>query len=175
MVHVLDGKTDMETTYEYDPTGRVTLQAHPNGATTYFNYDAAGRLSEKVTVKDSDTSVLVRFAYTRDAAGNPISIERESGLGVFYYQYDALQRLAYEGQFVVGAREYENYYEYDLAGNRTILRHGETGADNLTYYTYNAANELTQLHDNSGRTYFAYDQNGNTIAEQKPTYTRYYD
>jgi YD repeat-containing protein len=63
----------METTYESDPAGRVTVQAHPNGATTYFSYDLAGRLSEKVTLKNSDASVLVRFAYTRDAAGNPVS------------------------------------------------------------------------------------------------------
>jgi YD repeat-containing protein len=41
---VLDGKTDMETTYEFDPAGRVTVQAHPNGATSYFDYDLAGRL-----------------------------------------------------------------------------------------------------------------------------------
>ncbi len=34
-------------------------------------------------MKNSDASVLVRFAYTRDAAGNPIAIERESGLGTF--------------------------------------------------------------------------------------------
>ena len=46
--------------------------------------------------------MLVQFAYTRDAAGNPIAIERESGLGAFYYEYDALQRLAYEGQFIGG-------------------------------------------------------------------------
>jgi YD repeat-containing protein len=50
MTSVLDGKTDMETTYEYDPAGRVTVQAHPNGATIYFSYDLSGRLSEKVTV-----------------------------------------------------------------------------------------------------------------------------
>jgi hypothetical protein len=74
---LLDGKTGLFTYYEYHPAGRVRLQHHPNlpaggveGATaTYFTYDAAGRLSEKVTVKDSDSSVLVRFAYTRDAAG----------------------------------------------------------------------------------------------------------
>jgi hypothetical protein len=34
----------------------------------------------------------------RDAAGNPTAIERESGLGAFYYEYDALQRLVYEGE-----------------------------------------------------------------------------
>jgi cytohesin len=166
MEWLLDGKTGLFTYYEYDPAGRVRLQHHPNAAATYFIYDAAGRLSEKVTVKDSDASVLVRFAYTRDAAGNPIAIEREPVLGAFYYEYDGLQRLAYEGQFMGGDREYENYYEYDPAGNRTLLRHGETDAEDLTYYAYDAANELTQLHDAAGWTYFAYDQNGNTVMEQ---------
>jgi len=154
---------------------RIARIVMPNGATTYFSYDVGGRLSEKMTKKDADASVLVRFAYTRDAAGNPLAIERESGLGTFYYQYDALQRLSYEGQFVSDTRQYENYYEYDAAGNRTLLRHGETAAENLTYYSYNAANELTDLHDKDGWTYFGYDANGNTIQEQTPTYTRYFD
>ncbi|MFO7955869.1 MAG: RHS repeat-associated core domain-containing protein [Candidatus Brocadiia bacterium] len=117
----------------------------------------------------------MKFAYTRDAVGNPTAIERESGLGTYYYEYDALGRLSYEGQFISGAREYENYYEYDAAGNRTLLRHGETGAEDVTYYTYNAANELTRLHGSAGWTYFAYDANGNTVKEQTPSYTRYYD
>jgi RHS repeat-associated protein len=172
---VVDGKSALATYYDYDPVGRVSRQRHPNGATTYFSYDLAGRLGEKVTRKDADGSVLVRFAYTRDAAGNPIAIEREPALGSFYYEYDALQRLSCEGQFVSGAREYENYYEYDAAGNRTLLRHGETGAENLTYYEYDGANELTALHDVDGWTYFAYDANGNTVAEQTPSHTRYFD
>ena len=78
--------------------------------------------------RSADGSPLVGFAYTRDAGGNPIAIEPcppavwqgESALGVFYYAYDALQRLSYEacspavwrGQFVDAARQYENYYEY---------------------------------------------------------------
>jgi hypothetical protein len=33
--------------------------------------------------------------------------------------------------------QHASYYEYDPAGNRTLLRHGETGADNLTYCAYN--------------------------------------
>lgn len=82
-----------------------------------------------------DAPVLVRFAYTRDAAGNPIAIERESGLGVFYYEYDALQRLAYEGQSVGAARQWENYYECDTAGIRALLRHGEAGAENLASFS----------------------------------------
>ena len=51
-----------------------------------------------MTKKDADASVLVKFAYTRYAEGNPIAIERESGLGVCYHDYDA-------------------------AGHRTLLRH----------------------------------------------------
>ena len=86
----------------------------------------------------------VRSAYTRDAAGNPTAIERESGLGVFYYQYDKLQRLSYEGQFVGGAPQYQTYYGYDPAGNRSAKHHLEGGDGTVIYYTYNAANELTQ-------------------------------
>jgi len=95
---LLDGKTGLYTYYDYDPAGRVVGQHHPNAATTYFSYDVAGGLAEKVTVKDADSSVLVRFAYTRDAAGNPIAIERESGLGVFYYEYPSIRRTADSGQ-----------------------------------------------------------------------------
>jgi YD repeat-containing protein len=51
----------------------------------------------------------------------------------------------------------------------------EPGAENLTYYEYDAANELTALHGKDGWTYFAYDENGNTVAEQTPAHTRYYD
>ncbi|MFO7955867.1 MAG: hypothetical protein R6X33_02070, partial [Candidatus Brocadiia bacterium] len=42
-------------------------------------------------------------------------------------------------------------------------------------HTYNAANELTRLHDGEGWTYFAYDGSGNTTMEQTPAHTRYYD
>ena len=127
------------------------------------------------TVKDADTSVLVKFAYARDASGNPIAIERESGAGVYYYRYDGVGRLSYEGHYIGGSREYENYYEYDGAGNRTLHRHGETGSEGLSYYSYNAANALTARHDGSGWSYFIYDGNGNTVMEQTPEHTRYYD
>ena len=74
MISVLDGKTDSATYYDYDPERRVARQQHPNASTPHFSYDLAGRLSEKVTVKDAAASELVRFAYTRDAGGNPIAI-----------------------------------------------------------------------------------------------------
>ena len=70
----------------------MAVHRHGVAATTYLAYDGAGRLSEKVTKKDSDGSVLVKFAYTRDAEGNPSAIERESGLGVYYYECDVVAR-----------------------------------------------------------------------------------
>ncbi len=35
-------------------------------------------------------------------------------------------------------RQCEDYYEHDGTGNRALLRHGETGAENMTYYEYDA-------------------------------------
>ena len=53
--------------------GPCRAQVDARGYPTCFAYDLAGRLAEKVTVKDADTSELVRFAYTRDAGGNPVA------------------------------------------------------------------------------------------------------
>ena len=50
--------------------------------------------------------------------GNPIALEREAALGVFYYEYDRLNRLAYEGQFIAAAAQFQNYYDYDASGKR---------------------------------------------------------
>lgn len=38
-----------------------------------------------------------------------------------------------------------------------------------------APNQLTRIHDKDGWTYFDYDGNGNTVKEQTPSWTRYYD
>ncbi len=101
--------------------------------------------------------MLVQFAYTRDAAGNPTAIGRESG-GAFYYEYDALQRLTYDGQS-------GKYYTYDAAGNRTQMTdaYGYETVD----YTYGAGNELTGISvhapgvERSGG--YDWDQNGNAV------------
>ena len=63
---------------------------------------------------------------------------------------NALQGKAYEGQFVDAERQYENYDEHGPAGNRTLLRHTEGGAENLTYHECNAANELTLTQEGMG-------------------------
>ena len=130
-----------------------------------------GKYSPPQRLADGDGSVVVRFGYSRDANGNPTTIERESGVGDFYYEYDRMDRLSYEAQ----AAAYETYYHYDEAGNRTLKKHLEGGSEALTYYSYDAAGQLTRLHEPDGWTYFSYDGSGNTVQEQRPSFTRYYD
>ncbi len=113
---VSDAQTASLTYYDCDGAGKPMVRRNPNGTTTYFAYDGAGRLAEKVTKKDADGSVLVRFAYTRDAEGNPIAIERESALGVCCCEHDDLERLTYKDVFIAAAHQYGDPYEYDGTG-----------------------------------------------------------
>jgi YD repeat-containing protein len=55
------------------------------------------------------------------------------------------------------------------------LRHGETDAENLTYYEYDEANELTALHDTDGWTYFAYDGMASRVSTLESSGLTYYD
>jgi len=64
---------------------------------------------------------------------------------------------------------YATYYEYDAVGNRAAMVHTEGGSTTLTYYSYNAGNELTQrqVSYQGGwvSTDYAYDSNGNMIQQ----------
>ena len=48
--------------FTYDPAGRPASRTYPNGVTSAYTYDAAGRL-EKLEHRKADGPVLGRFVY----------------------------------------------------------------------------------------------------------------
>jgi len=62
-------------------------------------------------------------------------------------------------------------WDYDGVGNRLYQK--RDGAE--TYYTYNAANELTHFVEAGGGTYFEYDARGNCTAIDEPTGATYFE
>lgn len=56
----LHPKGAMMTTFSYDPLFGVTSETDPNGRTTYYDYDASGRLK---SVKDHEGNVIRSYEY----------------------------------------------------------------------------------------------------------------
>lgn len=68
---------------------------------------------------------------------------------------------------------YNTKYAYDDSGTRKQMSKYNTTANttDITDYTYDANNRMTSIVNDNDTTKFYYDDNGNTIAEQKKTYT----
>jgi YD repeat-containing protein len=144
------------TRYEYNLLGHVARTINALGQTTQYQHDALGRL---VGVTQADGSV---HRYEYDAADNLVAytdplgavtryryngldqpIERVDALGhSLQYHYDMVGRLvALQNE---NAAQYQ--FHYDLADN--LIQ--EVGFDGrIQRYRYNAAGELTELHERS--------------------------
>jgi len=156
--------------YAYDGAGNLIRKSLGNGCFTYFAYDDNNRIT---SIKNClpGGGALAYFNYSHDAAGRITTVVREDDT-VVYYGYDDADRLASERwQNSGGAELYAFEWNYDLVGNRTYQKRGNTES----YYTYNAANELTQVHElPSTGTYFAYDSRGNCLRIQESAGTSYF-
>jgi RHS repeat-associated protein len=150
------------TYYAYDARGAMLTKRLPNDTITYHTYDDAGRVSS-IADRRSDGSAICSFAFTRDANGNITRSLREDD-SCWYYEYDGLQRLtAAEWKAGGGSSLYAFEYQYDKVGNRVSLVYNGTP----TYYSYNAANELTVRETIGDDTlYYAYDGRGNQVKRQ---------
>jgi RHS repeat-associated protein len=149
------------TYYTYDARGAMLTKRLPNGTTCYHEYDAAGRAAS-IADRKSDGSAICSFQFTRDSNGNILTSLREDD-SCWYYEYDGLQRLA-AADWKDGATSlYAFAYDYDKVGNRVSLVYNGTP----TYYSYNAANELTVRETIGDDTlYYAYDGRGNQVKRQ---------
>lgn len=139
----------------HDLAGRLTGIAFPNGVGTQLSYDANGRLSGIGHVLGADPGAvdLQRFAYTLDAAANPVQIAESSAAGgarpARNFTYDVLQRL-----IAGGTASSPETYAYDAEGNRTLSHISAT-------HEVDAANRL--LSDESFC--YTYDANGNLTSK----------
>jgi RHS repeat-associated protein len=158
------------TEYEYDVTDNLLSKKLPNGCVTYFNYDELNRVS-LIHNCLADLSPLAYFEYTYDDAGRITTVEREGDL-VVYYGYDDADRLTSENwKQTDGTSIYAFEWQYDAVGNRTY----EKRASTESYYSYDDANQLLQVHElPSIGTYFAYDSRGNCLHNQNSGGTVYF-
>ncbi|MBT7457640.1 MAG: RHS repeat-associated core domain-containing protein, partial [Gemmatimonadetes bacterium] len=161
------------TTYAYDDARQVAQRTLANGVVTSHGYDPDGRLTNLVHRKSGD-QLLLGFAYTLDAVGNRTRMDRISpaGTNTTLYGYDKLYRLTHvaypEGRAVE--------YEYDGAGNRTLMVEAlPTDETNVTAYVYDQANQLVtsslDYFDAAGgvqsnvTTHFEFDDAGRLVSQ----------
>ncbi|HAQ9610246.1 TPA: RHS repeat-associated core domain-containing protein, partial [Enterococcus faecium] len=154
-----------KTVYEYDSLGRVTKVTDGNGDATSYTY------SQRDDVLQTTFAGGATFNAEYYQNGT-VHFQRDSTTGTKESFYDGLARLLRVTGPAAGTTQ---SYTYDKIGN--VLSY--TDAQGKVSYTYDAANQLTQLTEpggtcttatpaaSSGCVKFAYDNNG---AETKRTY-----
>ncbi len=117
--------------FEYDLARQRTAMADPSGRTV-FSFDSLGRL----TIRQNPGSENLYYEY--DATSNRTTLKDPAGTPA-YYSFDSVNRL-----FQVRANGYNlvSYYEYDLADQMLLERHGNT---TLTYHGYDAAGRISLI------------------------------
>ena len=125
----------------YDPAGRLSAIAFPNGVATNVAWDAAGRPGSIVHAQGSFELARYDYGYTADGLIDTIA----EPTGTRAFEYDATQQLTAGG--TAAAPE---SYSYDQEGNR-LASHLSAA------HQHDAANRL--LSDDAFC--YAYDANGN--------------
>ena len=127
--------TTASFTWAYRADGQPSSVGAPNGNTTAFGYDAAGRPATRITT-GSGGIARAAYAWTRNAAGGVLSedsqIASDPTNGTRAFAYDAAGRLA---AFTDGATT--TTWGWGTTLNRTSV---QTGSDPAVTTTYDPAN-----------------------------------
>lgn len=149
------------TTWSYDAAGQLYQQLGRDGSLATFTYDGAGR--QTGVRHQSAVGVLLDLALlTYDAAGNPTLKVTQDGPHTM--TYDAANQLLAE-QHPLGVVQ---TWTYDPAGNRLSQDRTQVGIRSLTYWTYDAAEQLQDETTGAAVTQFAFDGAGNQTAVLAP-------
>jgi RHS repeat-associated protein len=170
----------LTTSLGYDVAGNLTTTTLPagNGHVETRTYDRAGRLTTVENTKSP--TILSKFFWTLDAAGNPTKVKTTRGSTDVYdiYEFDTRNRLTnacYDvGASATSCSGASNVltYAYDKVSNRTQeIRAGSVGNTGTIDYTYNTADQLTQSSKSGVNTTYTYDTNGNQATAGNRSYT----
>jgi RHS repeat-associated protein len=162
-----------QTIYRYDVAGNLIETQRPNGTTQTYRYDALNR-PIFLENKDQNGTVLSRYSYTFDAAGNRTAVE-ELGDRKVVFAYDELHRLTQEiiTDPVNGDRAL--HFTYDKVGNRLSKTETIAGQSITTTYTYDGGDRLLTETTSGVTTTYTYDNNGNILTVTHPQRQTVYD
>ncbi len=162
-----ESDTNLDVDYTYDIGSRLTA-LDTTASEIDFTYDDLNRVTSTTQRVDATNYTI---DYTYDKNGNRTQIEYPSTKTVDY-TYDDHDRVSL---ITVDSTDLVEY-EYDFLDRRTKKTYVAASPDQETEYTYNLANELTDL-DNTTLTstnissyVYTYDDVSNRLSKQR-TYT----
>lgn len=158
-------------TFNYDGTGRLTSEAHPENGTTSYQYNSFDKLTQRtdnrgvITTYSYDTvNRLHQVSYNVGTTGVPATptvtytygtapsqynngllITMADGTGSTSYTYDVMGRKTQESH-TVGSTAYPVSYQYNYAGSLTSLTYP---SNRDVKPTYDAIGRLSSVADSS--------------------------
>lgn len=120
-----------------------------NGVSSAYNYDAGSQLLSLVSFHGGNTVSSHEYGY--DLQGNRTS--KTNLFGNWQYDYDAADRLVQAVQPLFDQKD----YSYDSRGNRMNL----IDSHEISSYTVNNLNQITQILQGGGTTDLSWDMKGN--------------
>ena len=154
--HLIERSKDGITEkYGYDLSGNLAYEIDAEGRTTHYEYNAANQLVKRI----NPAGKVQQWDYTYGANQQIITTTDEAGLQRVQIK-DGRGRLAAETLKNTGNGDEITLYTYDAANNQTQIRYP---SGQHIDYTYDSHNRLTAVSTAAGSAAIGYDIAGNPV------------